>query len=107
MFQEELEKIVDVEKEALSIKKEAKREARKIVTEAKNDAEIIISDAQKQAREIYGQYVADGEQIADEEYNKAIADIKTNQSVTIQQARLNLGVAVDKVEERIVSGKWQ
>ena len=94
MFAEELVKIRESETYAEELQKSAKAEADLIIAEAESQARQIIADAKALAKEKVDALMAEGQEIAQAQYDAAVAATETE--------CMNLAAAVkDKQPEMI------
>ena len=102
MFVEEITRIRNSEAKADEIYKDSKADAKKILRDAKSEADKLIADAEVKAKDIYDGFVHEGQEEADREYDKFLADKKNESAELIKKARNNEDKAVELIAERIV-----
>ena len=103
LFADELNLIKEAEAQAEQIKKSAKAEAKSAVEDAGAEAAKLIAEAETKARMIFDTLVSEGNEIAQREYDEAIADAETKANEMEAAAAGKKDEAIEHIVERIVN----
>ena len=102
MFTEELNIIRQTEDEAEKMKKDARTEARMMVDKANTEAGRLIGRAEDEAKDCFEGLVKEGHEIAQKNYEQAIADAEKICVKMAEEAGKNQDRVVKFISERIV-----
>lgn len=102
MFTEELKLIKETEDDAERLRKDARAEAKSIVQEADRTAAKVLADAASQAKTRYDALIAEGQDIAQRQYEEAIRGAREQCSEMAKAAETQKPEIVRTIVERIV-----
>jgi len=103
MFAEELVKIKESETYAEELQKSAKAEAEAIIAEANAAAQQLMTDAGVSDKEKVGRLMAEGQQIAQQQYEDAIAETEAKCAELAAAAETKKPELVKLIVERVKS----
>ena len=103
MFAEELVKIKESETYAEELQKNAKTEAEAIIADATVKAQQMLADCRAAAKETTDKLLAEGQQIAQKQYDDAIAETKANCVKLAEAAEVKKPEMIKMIVERVKS----
>lgn len=102
MFTEELNLIKETEENAEALRKSTKSDAKRLVEEAQSKAARILADAELQAKQNFDALVRSGTEIADGQYEAALAAAGRQCEEMADRAGLKEKDVIGTIVERIV-----